>query len=100
MREFVYHGASGIYNDSFIAEYRRLADAAHEKGGKIAAQLVYRSTEGENSDCKLWGMSAVTHKTTGLTPHEMAEVRKTASVCLRRPMKRYGKLSVKIIPYW
>ena len=67
------YGASGIYNDSFVAEYRRLVDAVHEKGGKIAAQLVYRGTEGGNPDCELWGMSAVTHKTMGLTPHEMTK---------------------------
>jgi 2,4-dienoyl-CoA reductase-like NADH-dependent reductase (Old Yellow Enzyme family) len=64
-------GVSGIYDDSFLPEYRRLTDAVHAKGGKIAAQLAYRGTQGGNPDCELWGMSAVAHKTTGLTPHEM-----------------------------
>lgn len=64
-------GVSGIYNDSFIQEYRKLVDAVHAEGGKIAAQLAYRGTQGGNPDAELWGMSAVVHKTTGLTPHEM-----------------------------
>lgn len=64
-------GISGIYHDSFIPEYRKLVDAVHAKGGKIAAQLAYRGTQGGNPDGELWGMSAVAHKTTGLTPHEM-----------------------------
>lgn len=67
------HGISGIYEDSFIPEYRRLAAAVHARGGKIAAQLAYRGTRGGNPNAVLWGMSAVAHKMTGLTPHEMTK---------------------------
>lgn len=66
-------GISGLYEDSFIPEYRILTDAVHAEGGTIAAQIAYRGTQGGNPDAELWGMSAVTHKTTGLTPHEMTK---------------------------
>jgi 2,4-dienoyl-CoA reductase-like NADH-dependent reductase (Old Yellow Enzyme family) len=35
---------SGIYDDAFIPEYRKLTDAVHAKGGRIAAQIVYRGS--------------------------------------------------------
>lgn len=64
-------GLCGIYDDSFIPEYRRLTDAVHAAGGRIAAQLVYRGSLGGNAEDTPWGMSAVKHRTTGLTPREM-----------------------------
>jgi 2,4-dienoyl-CoA reductase-like NADH-dependent reductase (Old Yellow Enzyme family) len=64
-------GLSGIYDDAFIPEYRSLTDAVHAKGGRIAAQIVYRGSLAGDDGGKVWGMSAVRHKTSGVTPHEM-----------------------------
>ena len=62
---------SGIYDDAFIPEYRKLTDAVHAKGGRIAAQIVYRGSLAGGGDGSVWGMSAVRHKISGVTPREM-----------------------------
>jgi 2,4-dienoyl-CoA reductase-like NADH-dependent reductase (Old Yellow Enzyme family) len=62
---------SGLYDDAFIPEYRELTGAVHAKGGRIAAQIVYRGSLAGGEDGSVWGMSAVRHKTSGVTPHEM-----------------------------
>ena len=67
------NGLSGIYDDAFISEYRRLTDAVHTKGGRIAAQIVYRGSLAGGGDETVWGMSAVRHKTSDVTPHEMTQ---------------------------
>ncbi|WP_323051004.1 alkene reductase [Caballeronia mineralivorans] len=36
-----YIGAPGLYLDSHIDGYRRIADAIHEKGGRVVAQIVH-----------------------------------------------------------
>ena len=64
-------GLSGIYDDAFIPEYRKLTDAVHAGGGRLAAQIVYRGSLTGGGDGPVWGMSAVRHKTSGVTPHEM-----------------------------
>ena len=64
-------GLSGIYDDAFIPEYQKLTGAVRAKGGRIAAQLVYRGSLAGGGDEAVWGMSAVRHKSSGVTPHEM-----------------------------
>jgi 2,4-dienoyl-CoA reductase-like NADH-dependent reductase (Old Yellow Enzyme family) len=65
-------GLCGIYEDGFIPEYRELTDAVHAGGGRMAAQLVYRGSLGADEYDDPWGMSAVRHKVTGVTPREMS----------------------------
>jgi 2,4-dienoyl-CoA reductase-like NADH-dependent reductase (Old Yellow Enzyme family) len=38
-------GMMGMYNDSFIAEYKKLTDLVHRNGAKIAMQLAYGGTK-------------------------------------------------------
>jgi len=66
-------GLSGCYDDSFIPEYQKLTDAIHARGGKIAAQIVYRGSLAGGGEEPVWGMSAVRHKTSGVTPQEMTQ---------------------------
>ena len=38
-------GMMGIYNDSFIEEYKKLTDSVHKKGSKIIMQIAYGGTK-------------------------------------------------------
>ena len=65
----------GIYNDSFIDEYRKLTDAVHNKGSRIILQLVYGGsfTWFNVGERVIWGPSAVTNKLSNVTPKEMTK---------------------------
>ncbi len=67
-------GMMGIYDDSFIAEYKSFTEMIHSYGSKVFLQIAYG---GSMSGLKppsplIWGPSAVTNEATGITPHEMA----------------------------
>lgn len=63
----------GIYDDSFINEYRSLTGRVHELGGSIVMQIAYGGTrttfhpEGR----VIWGPSAVPEYSTGVVAQEM-----------------------------
>jgi 2,4-dienoyl-CoA reductase-like NADH-dependent reductase (Old Yellow Enzyme family) len=63
-------GMLGIYDDSFITEYRKLTDMVHEQGSKIVMQIVYGGSQtGYPPEGRLiWGPSAVADLATGVTP--------------------------------
>jgi len=63
----------GIYNDSFIEEYKKLTDAVHKRGSKIILQIVYGGsfTWYNTAERVIWGPSAVTNKVSNVTPKEM-----------------------------
>ncbi|HPS87631.1 MAG TPA: NADH:flavin oxidoreductase [Spirochaetota bacterium] len=63
----------GIYDDSFINEYRQLTDSVHKKGSRIILQIVYGGsfTWFNTSGRVIWGPSAVTNKISNVTPEEM-----------------------------
>jgi len=63
----------GIYNDSFIDEYKKLTDSVHKKGSRIILQIVYGGTFTwyNTSDRVIWGPSAVTNKLSNVTAKEM-----------------------------
>lgn len=63
----------GIYNDSFIDEYKKLTDAVHKRGSKIILQIVYGGsfTWYKTAERVIWGPSAVTNKVSNVTPKEM-----------------------------
>ncbi len=65
----------GIYDDSFIAEYKELTDMVHAKGSKIILQVVYGgSFSWFNTGRRIiWGPSAVPNKLTNVTPKEMTK---------------------------
>lgn len=68
-------GMMGIYNESFIEEYRKLTHMVHSHGARIMMQIVYggSKTTYRTDERKVWGMSAVKHEETGVTPVEMTK---------------------------
>ncbi len=65
----------GIYDDSFIEEYKKLTDAVHKRGSRIILQIVYGGPFSwfKASERVIWGPSAVTNKLSGVTPKEMTK---------------------------
>ena len=65
----------GIYDDSFIDEYKKLTDMVHGKGSKIILQTVYGGsfTWYNTGQRVIWGPSAVTNKLSNVTPKEMTK---------------------------
>lgn len=63
----------GIYNDSFIDEYKKLTGMVHVKGSRIILQIVYGGsfTWFNTGNRVIWGPSAVPHKLSNVTPVEM-----------------------------
>ena len=65
----------GVYDDSFIPEYQRLAELVHAHNGKIAVQLVYGGSqnicyEEDKRKMDVLGPSAVYNARSGITPKE------------------------------
>lgn len=62
----------GIYDDSFVGEYRTLVEAAHAHGTAIVSQLVYggSSTKLRPPSKRILGPSAVPNPKTGIVPVE------------------------------
>jgi len=65
----------GIYDDSFIDEYKKLTGSIHKKGSRIILQIVYGGSFSwfNTAERVIWGPSAVTNKLTGVTPKEMTK---------------------------
>ncbi len=63
----------GIYNDSFIEEYKKLTESVHKKGSKIILQIVYGGsfTWHNTGERVIWGPSAVANKLSNIIPKEM-----------------------------
>ena len=63
----------GIYDDVFIDEYKTLTSSVHRHEAPIVMQLAYEGSQGGSkiSGGKVWGLSAVRQRTTGITPKEM-----------------------------
>lgn len=69
-----YPGQMGIYDDSFVEDYRLLTDAVHQYGANIIMQLVSVGTQTkhqENSGKVIWGPSEVEDVAYKNTPKEM-----------------------------
>ena len=68
-------GMLGIYDDSFIPEYKKLTTLVHEKGSKIFLQLAYGGSFSYlNPPSKtIYGPSAVESQMTKITPIEMTK---------------------------
>ncbi len=63
----------GIYNDSFIPEYKQLCDLVHKYDSKIILQLAYGGTKTtyQTQDRIIFAPSAVAEKSTGVVGSEM-----------------------------
>lgn len=63
----------GIYDDSFITEYRKLTDMVHEQGSCIVLQIAYGGSQtGFAPEGRLiWGPSNVADLATGVVPTPM-----------------------------
>lgn len=63
----------GIYDDSFIDEYRRLTEKVHGQGSKIALQIVFGGSQSHHpkaGSMNILAPSAVENRVTGLMPKE------------------------------
>ncbi|MDC7235657.1 MAG: NADH:flavin oxidoreductase [Spirochaetales bacterium] len=66
-------GMLGIYDDSFIEEYRTLTDAVHREGAKIALQIVFGGSQSHHPDAgsmNILAPSSIENRVTGLMPKE------------------------------
>lgn len=65
----------GIYNDSFIDEYKELTKMVHNYDGKIMLQAVYGGSQSKykTEDRVILGPSAVPQLSTGTIPKEMTK---------------------------
>ncbi|MCK8823830.1 NADH:flavin oxidoreductase [Fuchsiella alkaliacetigena] len=68
-------GMMGIYEDSFIDEYRELTDMVHNNGSKIVMQIVYGGTKTtfKTEDRVILGPSAVKNSKTGVMAKKMTK---------------------------
>lgn len=65
----------GIYDDSFVDEYRELVDVVHEAGARIVLQVAYggSATRLDPPSKRILGPSAVANPKTGIVPVEASE---------------------------
>lgn len=69
-------GQNAIYDDSFIAGYRQLADIVHEHGAKLVLQVSHagrQSVSALKDGVSPVAPSAVTDTSTGITPRALVE---------------------------
>ncbi len=64
-------GMLGIYDDSFIEEYAKLADMVHQKGSRLIIQLVHCGSNTYVKGQTIFAPSAVTNPMSGAEPVEM-----------------------------
>lgn len=71
--EAPYPGQMGIYDDSFIEEYKKLTEMSHRYNAKIILQIVSLGSQASpgTSGKVMWGPSAVTDLGVKTTPQEM-----------------------------
>lgn len=65
----------GIYDDSFIEEYKQLTDMVHAHGSNIIMQIVYGGSQTSLNPPSpvIWGPSAVKNEFSAITPKEMTQ---------------------------
>ncbi|MGL4867928.1 MAG: NADH:flavin oxidoreductase [Cetobacterium sp.] len=66
-------GMFGIYDDSFIEDYKKLVQKVHEHDAKIALQIVYGGSQNDHPEkdkMTILGPSAVQNIVFGVTPKE------------------------------
>lgn len=73
----------GIYDDSFVPEYRALVDDLHERGARVVSQIVYggSATKLDPPSARILGPSAVANPKTGIVPVEATPADLRALAC-------------------
>jgi 2,4-dienoyl-CoA reductase-like NADH-dependent reductase (Old Yellow Enzyme family) len=68
-------GMLGIYNDSYIEEYKKLTEMIHSYEANAVLQVVYCGsyTMTDVSGREIWGPSAIENRMTNVQPKEMAK---------------------------
>lgn len=68
-------GMMGIYDDSFIPEYKEFTDKIHKLGANIIMQIVYGGfmTNYNLGDRIIWGASTIQNEVTGTWAQEMTK---------------------------
>lgn len=68
-------GMLGIYDDSFIAEYKEFTEKIQAEGANIIMQIVYGGsfTNFQTDSRVIWGPSALPHPLTKVVPTEMTD---------------------------
>lgn len=82
----------GIYNDSFIEEYKEFTDMVHSYGTNIIMQIAYggSQTNYKTEERVIWGPSEVMHKSTKVIPKEMTKEN------IKYLIEAYGKAAKRI----
>lgn len=63
----------GIYDDSFIDEYRKLTDLVHQYNTNIIMEIVYGGSQTKYTDKEVFGPSSVENQVSKVTPKEMTK---------------------------
>jgi 2,4-dienoyl-CoA reductase-like NADH-dependent reductase (Old Yellow Enzyme family) len=65
----------GIYDDSFVEDYKKLTEIVHKNECKIIMQIAYGGsyTDYKVEEREIWGPSAVAHQVYGTVPNEMTK---------------------------
>jgi len=85
-------GMIGIYDDSFIDEYRDLTDRVHAAGSKIALQIVFGGSQSHHPDWEKMNILApsdIENRVTGLCPKE------ASTEDIKRIVKMFGDAAAR-----
>nr|WP_320016043.1 NADH:flavin oxidoreductase [uncultured Desulfobacter sp.] len=85
-------GMIGIYDDSFIDEYRDLTDRVHAAGSKIALQIVFGGSQSHHPDrdkMNILAPSDIENRVTGLCPKE------ASTEDIKRIVKMFGDAAAR-----
>ncbi|EHI98400.1 NADPH dehydrogenase [Clostridium sp. DL-VIII] len=63
----------GIYDDSFIEEYKKLTDLVHNYNSNIIMEIVYGGSQTKYTDKEVFGPSSVENQVSKVTPKEMTK---------------------------
>lgn len=82
----------GIFDDSFIPEYKKLTKMVHSYGSKIMMQITYGGTRNHlEVPCDLiWGPSAVENQVTKIMPKEISKEE------IKYLVKSFGKAAERV----
>lgn len=82
----------GIYDDSFIPEYKKLTDMVHGYGANIIMQVTYGGTRShlDNPSPVIWGASPIRNEVTGIMPVEISKDE------IKYLVKSFGKAAQRV----
>lgn len=85
-------GMLGIYNDSFIPEYKEFTDKIHALGSNIIMQIVYGGfmTNFNVGEREIWGPSTMKNEVTGTVAKEISKEE------IKYLVKSYGEAALRV----